>query len=266
MPTSEKVRKYMCAVCGGRMKSRPGQELPSKEVACEQCTASIKKTIRTDLELEPPTKRFLVAFSSNLSKQLPSTIVQDAMRRARAHAGGAIKIQKKVLSYTERKKLQSSQFAIPETKRYPIHDEVHARNALARVSQHGSDADKRKVRAAVRRKYPNITVVSKSEGEEALTIGILLRKAADYHDSNKGERLVNTICSSCTLFTANVDRGDCTLVAGSVDFDGTCDLWHPISKSQPDTSDTHVDHLLGNDDDESICMFKSPEDAPDAKD
>lgn len=264
MPTTETQRKFMCAVCGGRIKGRPGLKLPSKEVACEQCTASIKKTIRTELELEPPTKRFLVAFSSNLSSNLPTSIVQEAMRRARAHAGGAVKIQKRILSAAERKKLQSSQFAIPERKAYPIPDEVHARNALARVAQHGSEEDKRKVRAAVRRKYPNIVVASKSE--EDVTIGVLLRKAADYHDSSKEERHVNTVCSSCILFAANGDRGDCTLVAGSVDFDGSCDLWHPISKSQPDVEDVHVESFLNNDGGDGICMFKSPEDAPEAED
>src|SRR5699024_11412436 len=33
---------------------------------------------------------------------------------------------------------------------------AHARNALSRVSQHGSPAEKKRVRAAVRRKYPSI--------------------------------------------------------------------------------------------------------------
>ena len=39
---------------------------------------------------------------------------------------------------------------------YPIENESHARNALARVSQYGTPALKAKVRAAVHRKYPNI--------------------------------------------------------------------------------------------------------------
>jgi hypothetical protein len=45
---------------------------------------------------------------------------------------------------------------------YPIPDESHARNALARVAQHGSPEEKSKVRAAVHRKYPEIGA-SKSE-------------------------------------------------------------------------------------------------------
>lgn len=38
--------------------------------------------------------------------------------------------------------------------KYPIQDLPHARNALARVSQHGSPAEKKMVKAAVKRKYP----------------------------------------------------------------------------------------------------------------
>lgn len=39
---------------------------------------------------------------------------------------------------------------------YPINTAGRARNALARVSQHGSAAEKKMVRAAVKRKYPSI--------------------------------------------------------------------------------------------------------------
>lgn len=94
MPTSQKVRRFMCSVCGGKAKPKPGQKLPSKAVACEQCTASIEKSIREELEHETPTKRFLVKFASQLSSQLPVAIVQQAMKRARGHAGGTGKITK----------------------------------------------------------------------------------------------------------------------------------------------------------------------------
>ena len=71
------------------------------------------------------------------------------------------------LSYKERQKLPSGDFALPgkgtgpEGKQggsYPIPDESHARNALARVSQHGSEAEKRKVKSAVARKFPEIKI------------------------------------------------------------------------------------------------------------
>jgi hypothetical protein len=60
------------------------------------------------------------------------------------------------LSGKKRKSLSKGQFAIPGERKYPIHDKAHARNALSRVSQHGTPAEKKRVRAAVRRKYPDI--------------------------------------------------------------------------------------------------------------
>ena len=71
------------------------------------------------------------------------------------------------LSYKERQGLPKGDFALPgkgdgpEGKQggsYPIPDESHARNALARVSQHGTSAEKAKVKAAVEKKFPNIKV------------------------------------------------------------------------------------------------------------
>jgi hypothetical protein len=59
------------------------------------------------------------------------------------------------LTAAERHALPSKDFALPG-ERYPIEDANHARNALARVSQHGSSEEKAKVRAAVHRKYPGI--------------------------------------------------------------------------------------------------------------
>lgn len=64
------------------------------------------------------------------------------------------------LDYSQRKHLKKSSFAIPSKSpgsgSYPIQDASHARNALARVSQHGSAAEKAAVRAKVHMKYPNI--------------------------------------------------------------------------------------------------------------
>ena len=55
-----------------------------------------------------------------------------------------------------RKHLKKSSFALPEQEKDPIPDIEHARNALARVAQHGSEAEKKKVRAAVVKKYPSL--------------------------------------------------------------------------------------------------------------
>lgn len=60
------------------------------------------------------------------------------------------------LTAKERNSLSTKSFALPSERKYPIEDSNHARNALARVSQHGSSEQKEKVRAAVHRKYPDI--------------------------------------------------------------------------------------------------------------
>lgn len=53
--------------------------------------------------------------------------------------------------------LPASAFALGKG-RYPINTAKRARNALARVAQHGSPQQQAKVRAAVKRKYPSIKV------------------------------------------------------------------------------------------------------------
>lgn len=61
-----------------------------------------------------------------------------------------------VLSTADRHALPKKDFVFPKGERYPIEDPAHARNALSRVSQFGSPSEKKKVRAAVHRKYPEI--------------------------------------------------------------------------------------------------------------
>lgn len=59
------------------------------------------------------------------------------------------------LTAAERHALPEKDFAL-SGERYPIEDANHARNALARVEQYGTPAEKAEVRAAVHRKYPGI--------------------------------------------------------------------------------------------------------------
>jgi len=58
------------------------------------------------------------------------------------------------LSTKRRKLLPKSKFAIPAKRAYPIDTRSRASNALARVSQVGTPAEKKQVRAAVCKKYP----------------------------------------------------------------------------------------------------------------
>lgn len=80
-----------------------------------------------------------------------------------------------VLKAAQRQRMKSSQFALPGKGEgpkgkgagsYPIPDESHARNALARVSQHGTSAEKATVRAKVAAKYPGIEVSGKKGGKK----------------------------------------------------------------------------------------------------
>ena len=76
------------------------------------------------------------------------------------------------LTTKQRKSLPKSSFAIPgiqtrdvngdDRRAYPIENASHARNALARVSQHGTPEEKRRVRAAVHRRYPGIQMMRHS--------------------------------------------------------------------------------------------------------
>ena len=73
-------------------------------------------------------------------------------------AGAAMKetVEKDELTTEGRKHIAEGNFAIPSERKYPIHDISHARNALARVSQHGTPDEKKKVQNAVYRKYPSL--------------------------------------------------------------------------------------------------------------
>jgi hypothetical protein len=83
------------------------------------------------------------------------------LKRPKGYAGGS----SGVLSAKQRQSLPRSSFALPGKGKgpkgagagsYPIPDASHARNALSRVSQFGSPAEKAAVRAKVHAKYPNI--------------------------------------------------------------------------------------------------------------
>lgn len=62
------------------------------------------------------------------------------------------------LSSGARNDLPASAFVFPKERRYPIHDESHAKNALARSSGKPEEA---KVRAAVYSRYPKLKGASK---------------------------------------------------------------------------------------------------------
>lgn len=68
-----------------------------------------------------------------------------------------------------RKQIKKENFAIPEkapgSGSYPIGDRAHGINALARVKQHGTSSEKRRVYRAVCKKYPNLNACQKDYSE-----------------------------------------------------------------------------------------------------
>ncbi|MDE2098390.1 MAG: hypothetical protein KGL39_14140 [Patescibacteria group bacterium] len=73
------------------------------------------------------------------------------------------------LTYKSREHMKESEFALPAKRKggkggYPIPDASHARNALARVSEFGTPAEKAEVRAKVHKKFPGIGKSKKRKG------------------------------------------------------------------------------------------------------
>jgi hypothetical protein len=71
------------------------------------------------------------------------------------------------ISKAKRESLPKSDFGVPskakgkekgEPGNYPIDTKKRAANALSRVSQHGTSAEKSSVRSRVSKKYPSIQV------------------------------------------------------------------------------------------------------------
>jgi hypothetical protein len=59
------------------------------------------------------------------------------------------------LTAAKRNKIPTKDFAGPD-RSYPVNDLSHARNALSRVSQFGTESLKAAVRAKVHKKYPSL--------------------------------------------------------------------------------------------------------------
>jgi hypothetical protein len=59
------------------------------------------------------------------------------------------------LTAATRGKLPTGKFALPG-RRYPIEDAAHAKNALSRVSENGTQAEKAAVRRKVGQRYPGL--------------------------------------------------------------------------------------------------------------
>lgn len=75
------------------------------------------------------------------------------------------------LSEKQRDDLGKGEFALPGKKKYPIPDEAHARNALARASQFASKGEQSTIRAAVDKKFPGVKLTEASKPAKP-TVGL----------------------------------------------------------------------------------------------
>jgi len=76
-----------------------------------------------------------------------------------------------ILTSNARNHLRPAEFAVRETRSYPIPDEGHARNALSRVAEFGSSREQARVRAAVHHKFPSVGSPKPAENNQHKSIG-----------------------------------------------------------------------------------------------
>jgi hypothetical protein len=81
------------------------------------------------------------------------------------------------LNAAKRNSLPGKDFAVPGRK-YPIENASHARNALARVAQHGSPEQKAEVKQKVHARYPGIKVKSEGNAKASRAKSSRSRKSA----------------------------------------------------------------------------------------
>ncbi len=64
------------------------------------------------------------------------------------------------LTTAQRKKIPTSEFGL-SGRRYPLNDPNHARNALARASQHATPEEQAEIKRKVHAEYPSIKIGGK---------------------------------------------------------------------------------------------------------
>ena len=60
------------------------------------------------------------------------------------------------LTAEQRRKLPASAFVYPKQRAYPIHDRNHAKAALVMSARKDTSGDHKKVRAAVKKRFPDL--------------------------------------------------------------------------------------------------------------
>lgn len=95
------------------------------------------------------------------------------------------------ISAEARNALSDDDFALPG-RRYPIDTKARARNALARVAQHGTESEQKKVRSAVYSKYPDLKP-AESDTAKAANVSDLTKSL--WNISNLTSALSTILCA-----------------------------------------------------------------------
>ncbi len=206
MPPEMKAR--IAAKQGKPGKQRQGP--PYKGPIRSEYTTAMRKRDKTMQKRSELEKTAILNWLKGLFKKKrpdPMEVLQAAKKKARyggadlyGKVGGpaapavqlerlkaARNIQKtaRVLTAKGRRQIRDENFALPG-RRYPIHDRSHARNALSRVAEHGTPAEKAIVRAAVARRYPGI-------GQEKKAMSKKDRKLREIQDNAAAGAVVGGI-------------------------------------------------------------------------
>jgi len=174
-----KVERCVNKVLARGIKPRNPKQ-SAKSVAVAVCVAQI----RGEDELENLiTKHFEVGENMKDRKYIEHLMQVEGLSEDEA-----------VLTTKTRKALPGTAFCGPE-RSYPAHDMAHARNALARVSQFGSPALQKRVRACVYRKFPGLK--ARKQARENINENFSENLVFSFNEKNIDEQ--NRLVRVCAL-------------------------------------------------------------------
>ena len=153
----------------------------------------------TGEKVQKRTKKWMDKKGQSGAPGLDAMKAREAEHKARRGVKKEEVVLEKDLNAAERRALPDSDFALPgkgkgpegkQAGSYPIPDATHARAALAMVAKYGTPEEKEKVRAAVKRKFPDIQqegLVEPKGVDSAKEVNKATRKAAfrPFHKEDK---------------------------------------------------------------------------------
>ena len=158
----------------------------------------------TGEKVQKRTKKWMDKKGQSGAPGLDAMKAREAEHKARRGVKKEEVVLEKDLNAAERRALPDSDFALPgkgkgpegkQAGSYPIPDLTHARAALAMVAKYGTPEEKEKVRAAVKRKFPDIQqegLVEPKGVDSAKEVNKATRKAA-FRPFNKEDKAFNFV-------------------------------------------------------------------------